>query len=100
MLGIVVALDEERRWISCRGSEPAVERSGIGYRRAEAAARLLVDRGVTGLASWGTAGGLDPTLGRWTPTERLVPKSLKPPKRPDTALSRLAVRRDIATCSR
>jgi len=77
MLGIVVALDEERRWISCGGPEPVVERSGIGDRRAEAAARRLVDRGVTGLASWGTAGGLDPTLG---PGTVVIPRSVVVPE--------------------
>jgi len=56
----------ERRWISSDHPPPFVEQSGIGDRRAEAAARRLVARGATALASWGCAGGLDPTLGPGT----------------------------------
>lgn len=36
--------------------------SGTGPERAQKRARALVERGVGGLVSWGTAGGLDPTL--------------------------------------
>jgi adenosylhomocysteine nucleosidase len=34
----------------------------MGSQRAEAAALQLLDRGATALVSWGSAGGLDPTL--------------------------------------
>jgi len=60
VLGIVAALEMERRWI--RTPKPLVELSGIGDTRAENAARRLVERGATALASWGVAGGLDPDL--------------------------------------
>jgi nucleoside phosphorylase len=59
-LGVVVALEMERRWISA--PEPLIETSGVGAERAEAAARRLLDRGATALVSWGTAGGLDPKI--------------------------------------
>jgi adenosylhomocysteine nucleosidase len=42
------------------GSRLAI--SGIGYERAQSAARALVDAGVTALMTFGTAGGLDPAL--------------------------------------
>lgn len=60
VLGIVVALGMERRWI--RAPEPLVELSGVGDARAENAARRLVGRGASALVSWGVAGGLDPDL--------------------------------------
>ncbi len=60
VLGIVAALDMERRWI--RAADALVELSGIGESRAENAARRLVERGSTALVSWGVAGGLDPDL--------------------------------------
>jgi adenosylhomocysteine nucleosidase len=60
VLGIVAALEMERRWI--RAPEPLVEVSGVGETRAEDAARRLVERGATALVSWGVAGGLDPHL--------------------------------------
>lgn len=66
MLGIVVAMSVERRWILSENPETIVELSGVGDRRAEDTARRLVDRGVTALSSWGCAGGLDPTLGPGT----------------------------------
>jgi len=62
VLGIVTALRSERRWIRTSDVEPVIELSGMGASRADGAARRLVDRGVTALVSWGTAGGLDPTL--------------------------------------
>jgi hypothetical protein len=58
--GIVAALRMERRWIE--DPETPVEVSGVGFRRAESAARRLLDRGATALVSWGVAGGLDPDL--------------------------------------
>jgi adenosylhomocysteine nucleosidase len=60
VLGIVAALEMERRWI--RPPKPLVELSGVGETRAENAARRLVERGATALVSWGVAGGLDPDL--------------------------------------
>lgn len=60
MLGIVAALEMERRWI--RPPKPLVELSGIGAKRATDAARRLLDRKATALVSWGVAGGLDPDL--------------------------------------
>jgi len=60
VLGIVAALEMERRWIGV--PEPLVELSGVGDTRAELAARRLVERGATALVSWGVAGGLDPEL--------------------------------------
>jgi len=60
VLGIVAALEMERRWI--RAPDSLVEVSGAGERRAEAAACRLLDRGATALVSWGVAGGLDPDL--------------------------------------
>ena len=47
--------------------------AGIGARRAEAAARSLLARGVTGLVSWGTAGGLVPGL---SPGSLLLPETI------------------------
>jgi len=46
---------------------------GIGARSAERAARTLVSRGVTSLASWGIAGGLDPAL---VPGDLLLPREI------------------------
>lgn len=60
VLGIVAALEMERRWIGA--PKPLVELSGVGDARAENAAHRLVDRGATALVSWGVAGGLDPDL--------------------------------------
>lgn len=60
VLGIVAALEMERRWTGI--PEPLIEVSGAGEERAEAAARRLLDRGATALVSWGVAGGLDPDL--------------------------------------
>jgi adenosylhomocysteine nucleosidase len=47
---------------------------GIGPSSAESAARKLVQRGVTALASWGIAGGLDPVL---EPGGLLLPKNIR-----------------------
>ena len=60
VLGIVAALEMERRWIGI--PEPLVELSGVGDTRAENAAGRLVERGATALVSWGVAGGLDRDL--------------------------------------
>ena len=71
MLGIVAALEMERRWI--RNPGPLVELSGIGGKRAEHAAHQLVERGATALVSWGVAGGLDPDL---TPGTVILPDAV------------------------
>jgi hopanoid-associated phosphorylase len=60
VLGVVAALEMERRWIGA--PEPLVETSGVGAEKAGAAARMLLDRGAIALVSWGVAGGLDPTI--------------------------------------
>ena len=71
VLGIVAALETERRWISAR--EILTEVSGVGNIRAETAARRLLERGATALVSWGVAGGLDPDL---TPGTVVLPDSV------------------------
>lgn len=80
-LGVVVALEMERRWISA--PEPLIETSGVGAERAEAAARRLLDRGATALVSWGSAGGLDPKI---SPGTVVLPRAVI-----DTAGSRSEV---------
>jgi len=72
VVGIVAALAAEARALG--PTRPAFEPlrsladgtmlavSGMGCAAAAHAAQLLVDTGVTALASWGMAGGLDPTL--------------------------------------
>jgi len=47
---------------------------GIGPSSAERAARTLLKRGVTSLASWGIAGGLDPVL---EPGGFLLPRDIR-----------------------
>jgi len=64
VLGVVAALEMERRWIGL--PEPLVETSGVGAEKAAAAARRMLDRGATALVSWGVAGGLDPKIGPGT----------------------------------
>ena len=61
-IGIVTALEMERRWIGSTNDTAFVEVGGMGRARAEAAATRLLDRGVKALVSWGIAGGLDPSL--------------------------------------
>ena len=76
--GVVVALADEARPLSARlrrsrlkaGDLIAVDDhlllalSGIGPERAARAAENLLAAGVVAIASWGTAGGLDPKLPR------------------------------------
>jgi adenosylhomocysteine nucleosidase len=62
VLGIVVALSSERRWITQPGADVIVEQSGVGGSRAEKASQRLADRGAVGLVSWGVAGGLQAGL--------------------------------------
>jgi adenosylhomocysteine nucleosidase len=61
VLGIVVALETERRWIP-RDRSLLVEQCGMGAARAEAGARKLLSSGADALVSWGSAGGLEPSL--------------------------------------
>lgn len=71
-VGIVVALPSESRSLCGRalqvGEQHALRAqallavSGVGEWRAEQAAQALVDAGVSGLMSWGCAGGLSPAL--------------------------------------
>jgi adenosylhomocysteine nucleosidase len=63
---------------SLSGSRLAI--SGIGYEAAHAAARALVDAGVTALMSFGMAGGLDPALKAGSivlPTELISPSGTR-----------------------
>jgi adenosylhomocysteine nucleosidase len=76
VVGIVAALAAEARALG--PTKPGLEAprsladrtriavSGIGFAAAARAARALVDSGVTALASWGMAGGLDPALNAGT----------------------------------
>jgi adenosylhomocysteine nucleosidase len=61
-LGIVIALEMERRWIGSHDDSVFIEVGGMGRSRAEAAAARLLHRGASALVSWGIAGGLDPSL--------------------------------------
>lgn len=71
-VGIVVALPSESRSLCGRAlqvgerhalrAQALLAVSGVGERRAEQAAQALVDAGVSGLMSWGCAGGLNPAL--------------------------------------
>jgi adenosylhomocysteine nucleosidase len=75
-IGIVAALAAEARCLGVARSSPGeaaalagealVVRSGIGARRAEAAATLLLQAGVKGLVSWGTAAALSAETRRGT----------------------------------
>jgi adenosylhomocysteine nucleosidase len=61
-------------WAARDGTRVAV--SGMGCMAAEAAARQLIESGVSGLVSWGMAGGLDPSLRAGTiclPSEIISP---------------------------
>jgi adenosylhomocysteine nucleosidase len=63
---------------SLSGSRLAI--SGIGYEAAQAAARALVDAGVTALMTFGMAGGLDPALKAGSivlPTELISPSGAR-----------------------
>jgi adenosylhomocysteine nucleosidase len=72
VVGIVCALASEARHLgpAVRFAEPLgkladgtlVAVTGMGSAAASAGARALIDAGATALASWGMAGGLDPTL--------------------------------------
>ncbi len=72
IIGIVVALPNEARTITrarlrmgdivAVGDYALLALSGMGALRATAAAQALARRRVSGLVSWGVAGGLDPAL--------------------------------------
>jgi len=72
VVGIVAALEAEARILDSARSRTDKVRvlpdgtllavSGVGLAPAERAAQALVGAGATALASWGMAGGLDPTL--------------------------------------
>jgi adenosylhomocysteine nucleosidase len=78
--GVVVALADEARALSPQLARASLQPgevfqvndrlllalSGIGPERAARAAQKLLAHGVSTLASWGTAGGLDPKLARAT----------------------------------
>ena len=76
VVGIVAALAAEARALGPTKSRFEAHRSladgtllavsGIGFAAAARAARALVEAGVTALASWGMAGGLDPVLSAGT----------------------------------
>jgi len=74
VVGIVCALASEARHLgpTVRLHEPALQSladgtlvavTGMGSSAAAAGSRALIEAGATALASWGMAGGLDPTLG-------------------------------------
>jgi adenosylhomocysteine nucleosidase len=92
--GVVAALSAEARALgpsmrssdsdsfeelaSLSGSRLAV--SGIGYEAAQAAARALVEAGVSALMTFGMAGGLDPGLKAGSivlPTELISPSGVR-----------------------
>ena len=72
LLGIVTAMTREARTLGggrvaagevlSLADHTLVCCGGIGPQFAERAARMLVERGVDSLVSWGIAGGLDPAL--------------------------------------
>lgn len=72
VVGIVCALASEARHLgpATRQQDPIgsladgtlIAVTGMGANAATGGARALVDAGATALASWGMAGGLDPTL--------------------------------------
>jgi adenosylhomocysteine nucleosidase len=74
VVGIVCALASEARHLgpTVRLAEPRlasladgtlVAVTGMGNSAASVGSRALIEAGATALASWGMAGGLDPTLG-------------------------------------
>ncbi|MCC6201776.1 MAG: hypothetical protein IT494_02075 [Gammaproteobacteria bacterium] len=73
-IGVVAALAAEAdAWHSARGDSALVVQSGIGAARAAVAAEALAQQQVSALLSFGTAGGLDPTL---APGTLLLPSRL------------------------
>lgn len=121
-LGIVTALEMERRWIGRADDTALIEVGGMGRARAEAATTRLLDGGASALVSWGIAGGLDPDLEpgtvvvpefivdseegrryvdtRWRDRllariENLVPISVEPMFHADVVVSSPAGKRDL-----
>lgn len=81
-VGVVVALEAEARALLPRRLRPgmiedldgvSVHLCGMGMPAAGAAAQALVEHGVTALAIYGVAGGLDPAL---TPGTLLCPREV------------------------
>src|SRR5512136_3365669 len=80
-LGIIVGVPPEARSLakySVTDDQPVRLRegvtlgvSGVGPRRAGLASRRLLEKGVTALLSWGSAGGLSPKL---SPGSLILPK--------------------------
>jgi len=73
ILGIVTALEVERRWIGPTNEAVDIEVGGMGRIRAETAATRLLERGASALVSWGISGGLDPSL---EPGTVMVPEAV------------------------
>ncbi len=67
-IGFITALADEARTLKLSGNKNSgnrkhhVEVAGVGVENASQATKRLIDRGVEGLVSWGTAGALDPCL--------------------------------------
>ena len=75
MIGVIAALPLEARCLAGRKLAPGervelhpvwIQLCGIGREKALNAAQSLLEAGATALLSWGTAGGLDPTLSAGT----------------------------------
>jgi adenosylhomocysteine nucleosidase len=64
MIGILCALAIEARCLpkTSRANHILFQTTGVGAKRAKLGAEQLVAKGATALMSWGTAGGLSPTL--------------------------------------
>lgn len=62
MLGVIVGVTREAACLSAVPTACLIRCSGADAGRAERQAAELVQAGVTGLLSFGTAGGLDPAL--------------------------------------
>ncbi|HET6725554.1 MAG TPA: nucleosidase [Gammaproteobacteria bacterium] len=75
--GIVVALPAEAKTL--RAYREFVTLSGIGPRRATAAAERLIAQGVSALLSWGIAGGLSAAL---RPGDIVLPDFICTPEEP------------------
>ena len=60
-VGIVCALASEARHLRPTDSTLVIT-TGMGSSAASAGARSLIDAGARALASWGMAGGLDPSV--------------------------------------
>ncbi len=82
-LGIIAGVPAEARSLATHlvvNEEPCCLRegvtlnvSGVGPRRAETASRILLEKGVTALLSWGSAGGLSQKL---SPGSLILPETI------------------------